>query len=362
MSASTAYHVGTHVRVSVTNGEEKETRKALVATATAATDCEMYDVIFADNTNGLPREEGDVPLSRICAVEPFELESNGLYSASEMKDNANVLFAKKDYASAAGLYKEALKQLSDSNKLSIGSNVLVASSSANGPAGDLRTGCIGDIENGHYSVIYDDGSDDEDMVPSDRIVFLSTAAEERELQRSIYLNLCRCSMKKRVHGWAVKWASYALGVTQYILENDKYDPPFLKKLADGLYLRGRSFLSANRPNLARIDAENLKELDSARASSLLRDIETHKERQRKLNKKLAVNVAQWVQTAMETNSKIQSERNSDHSAKMSGFHAGNRLHASGGSGEGGAIDDDDDDEMLPPDESDERYEHRYGKH
>lgn len=287
-----------------------------------------FDIIF--DQNGTDNEETNVEASRVHKLQHFEVGFHPRIHPSEdphqIKDFGNTLFALKDFETASKYYKYALKLLSKTNTLSIGSNVLVISKES---FTDIRIGMICSILTGdekahpRFEIVYDndhDEGDDDEGVPVERLTALCrpqksssssdtssgiinrSALEEWQLQRSLYLNLSKCCMKTSTPGWAVKWSSMALATTRFIIDNQDQDEAYItqlhKQLVDAYFIRASAYLAAGRPNLASRDGAAMAQYDVARARGVQTEVEAFLTRRRQLNRRLARDVAQWVDTAM----------------------------------------------------------------
>lgn len=96
---------------------------------------------------------------------------------------------------------------------------------------------------------------------------------------------------------------------------------------DALFLRAKALLSAGKLARATADASSLARWDSTRAQALMKDIEGLKQRRKNLNKKLAVDVAKWVDTAMkisEEKKRVKTAAGADRDGDMGG---GNSMSA-----------------------------------
>lgn len=236
-----------------------------------------FDVIYEKplsiaETSG--DEEERVDASRMSVLLDFESSSMDISSASNFKSNANILFGLRDYQSALNLYKKAMERLVGGIPMEIGCLVLVSYSDSV----DIRTGMIADLDASEYDVLLDADngqphSDDEVMVTADRLLVLALSPADRWLQRSLYLNMARCVSKLSLKGWAVKYASIALAISSFQsiahpdatshatssigidislgASNSEGVVDVAGLLADCLYFRGKSLLTACRPQMAR---------------------------------------------------------------------------------------------------------------
>ena len=216
-------------------------------------------------------EEEGVPRARLHALEPFEVQTSSNTSAQELKEHGNALFKLKDYAAAAKYYSRGLDVALKDTQLSVGAAVLVAVSPS-----EYVSGMVSDVDDAGalFDVVLDGEDDEESQVPASRLVILATApgngkgskatevlgADLLDLQRALYMNLTRCSLQRHppMPGWACRWATLAVAVTRHKAaadadaDTDAAAPSSSsKQLADALFLRSKSFLSASRPQLAR---------------------------------------------------------------------------------------------------------------
>jgi len=236
-----------------------------------------FDIIYENSlrnvniTAARGDEEERVDATRMSALLDFESQhSIDISSASTLKSNANTLFGLRDYQSALVFYMKAMERLVGGIPLQVGCLVLVSYLDS----ADLRTGMIADSDDSMYDVLLDaDGrshSEEEVVVAADRVLVLAASPPDRVLQRSLYLNMARCASKLSLKGWTVKYASIALAISSFMnLENpeaacttassDIYpsdsnadsEVDAVGLLADCLYFRGRSLLTACRPQMAR---------------------------------------------------------------------------------------------------------------
>lgn len=327
-----SFSIGSKVRVL---GKEERNGQQKLATISLVDDS-SYGIIYDDDC-----EEVAVSPSRLSALLPWEHLPLHRYDALELKEFGNALFRIKDYDAAVRYYKASLDVLLRTVKLSVGTTVLVAKSPS-----EYVSGMIADANaSGSYEVIFDEEElDDESNVPASRLIVVATNRRESsnhrddskeqseldrtdvvELQRALYMNLARCSFQKQppLPGWAVRWSTLALAVTLYKQQqsnagssndrttekgdNEAPSSNAPKQLADALYLRCKAFIAASRPQFARKDAQVLTQLDSSKADALMKEIDAFCLRRQKSNRKLAKDVASWVETAM----KMSSDRRQD---------------------------------------------------
>ena len=344
------FSVGQHVRVFSFNRDSSK-----IALVAVKNDLLSYDVIYLVKTAVEEEaEEENVDASRFFSLREFEerfIKSSDLLSGSsaEMKECGNYLFATaKDCELASFYYEKALVQLlleGGCHKISVGANVLVSIPGAI----DYASGMVYDLIEGSsskagniYEIMYDDpameaqaqqlhggGGDASSSASSfsmgaDRLVLLSSSdAASRELQRSIYMNMARCAMKKRHFGWSVRFCSISLAIIQ-VMTSEKLLGVVVtaaspkKALCDALFLRGKSLLSLARPGFARCDSTRLRALAleggggggvqddaGAKSTQLNKEIDAFVAKRKKTNRQLAVNVSAWVEKSMELSVKFR---------------------------------------------------------
>ena len=299
-----------------------------------------YDIIY-DARNGNVEECGVQP-SRLSPFEDFELDTSPeRRTANQLKEDGNALFRLKDYDAAMSYYQSSLCTLLRPFSFSVGSTVLVQRSPS-----VYVSGMICDVNDSDslYEVVYDDEQQEDSTEPGSRLVSLATAYPDNssvpitqtvapssssalssspieqpidpiELQRSIYMNLTRCCLQKPVPtpGWACKYATLAVAITKYNNNqtNNQDHEKGVKQLADALFLRCKSFLAASRPHLARTDAIELQSLDQPKATQLIKEIDAFLLKRQKSNRKLARDVAEWVETAMQIHQNCKDTKRND---------------------------------------------------
>lgn len=290
--------VGLVVRVYAVDGQSA--RRATVA---LVNDDGTADVLFTDEADS---EACGVLPERIEALLPFELEETGNDDPAALKESGNHLFTKvKDYAAAMHFYARALRALASLNHkgsahLSVGSAVLVEQPGSV----SVKTGMVADSDEDARTVdvFYDDGLEEESVARS-RLLALAEI-RLRSVQRACFLNSARCCVKRELVGWAVKYASLALAVTEML--SGEYTPVATdssnaiagdavwgKQAADCILLRGRSLLLAGRPGFASQDALMLAQLDPGRGAALLSEVTNYRKNRKRANKKLAKAVVGW---------------------------------------------------------------------
>lgn len=244
----------------------------------------MVDVIYEDG-----REESSISIERISNLQTFEME-NCDSTPDGMKLNGNILFKLQDFSAATEWYLRGISLILDNN-LSIGTRVIVCYHNIL----RSRIGIISDIDKrtNSVNVVYEDeeSPEDEDNITVDRVTQL-TSIEYIELQRALYMNLSKCATKLRRHGWAVKWSSLAVSVSGVL------PAPRQSAEEEAYYLRGKCLLNGNRPSLASEDAKWLIDCSSSKGVSLQKEIDKFRTQRLKSNRKLAKDLAAWVEHAM----------------------------------------------------------------
>lgn len=349
------FSIGQRVRVLPNNaaggGEGEDSRIALIA---CIQDSGLVDVIYEGGGGGdgekekeEEEEEEGVSVDRLLALYPFEsLSSHELIlqyqeNPSQLKEFGNQLFHVKDYRQAMVFYQLALQTLmkaatgkkgkgdkEEEAMLEIGTQVLVF----NKEIGDFLVGMISGSSSSSssssstgtvdYEVIL---SDDSEMVLSSKdLLELPLGYEGQLLQRSLYANLGKCALKRGLKGWAVRYSSLSLGITRAMIETaqDKGEGgggrgegeanKLSQLLADSLYLRGKALLQACRPARATLDCKELLSVEGERGGGgggkggeakkkgklLESEILTFKTKRQKENRKLAKEIAKWVDTSL----------------------------------------------------------------
>ena len=162
---------------------------------------------------------------------------------------------------------------------------------------------VADLEAGQYDVLLDsvvesNGEDEEEeeeeeeqRVPAQRIAAaLAAGAEERELQRSLWINVARCLLKRCQFGWTVRFASLALACSKCM--------GHAKGTADGLAVRCKSLLAACKPKAALRDCHELAARGDSRGAALQRECEAFLRDRQRSNRQMAKDIAQWANRAM----------------------------------------------------------------
>eukprot|EP01041_Mallomonas_annulata_P003777 gene3777-7503_t len=300
-------------------------------------------VISFDNGNGtydIVKDNGvevnGISSTCISALEDFELNKDSKVSAYERKEQGNVLFKLNDFGAAAEQYSAGLRVLVG-KKLSVGMNVMICRDNK-----DIRLGMVSGLderpdgtstadifyETDDYNDEDDNEEDEEDGIPIQRITPLAPT-EHLELHRALCMNQAKCALKLGALGWSVRWSSFAVAISKHIItssitssssdsrgkfEEGKIENEIETKrdetkseerrqsslVSDALYLRAKCLLTAARPKLAMQDVRVLSRLDAKKAAVMERDIDVFVTQRVKANKKLARDVAAWVDEAMRT--------------------------------------------------------------
>ena len=296
------------------------------ATLALDNDDGSFDIILDVGSGG---EEANVDRSRIESLQDFEVAAalDGVTDPLKLKDYGNHLFMKcKDWDAAMQFYSKALEALGRNGRgretFSTGSSVLVSRKGSM----DIRTGMISDCDKSKdsYDIMYEENPEEEEEeeeeetgVSGKRLVPLGEV-RHRDIQRACFLNMARCAVKKSLHGWAIKYASFALVTTEMIsgdyqpvtsfirsggidIDVDDTSPVstlWKKQIADCLFLRSKSLLAAGRPGMSNKDCKLLAGVDAVKASSLHREILAFRQQRHKSDKKLAKAMVGWVSEAM----------------------------------------------------------------
>ena len=304
------------------------------------------DVIYLCRTiMGEIEEESNVEESRCSQLLDWEV-GNEDNDTLRLKDWGNKLFVLKDYEAAVDWYHKALDSL-DFPSPSVGCSVVVAPSrqidkkvSSDSPSssyssnGDtkltpteirqrsFRMGTISDCHNCDKGTLCDvmfddscsdeyDGGDDEEIdVDISRLTIIHQDPSKRAIEASLYSNLAKSSFFLRRFGWTVRYSSIAI-LIQTLDWTENGDEKRKKNICDLYFVRVRAFLSSARPLLAAKDIKALSQLDETRAKTLNRELEQFKAKRQASNKKLARDVAAWVDQAMQINAQKTVQRKSD---------------------------------------------------
>lgn len=292
--------LGAKVRVVCENGALN--RRALVSDIKD----EFCDVIFMDEINGKIPEETNVQISRIKPLFAFETRKlSNEDSLNDIKEMGNVLYKEKDFAAAYSYYHAALQRITSlAPSVCVGAEVVVYDD-------DLSSRFVGalglvSLDEGKTAVVDVEtqtsmGEDFEVEKPKQDLIVLSVDCPDRQvLARALHMNLSRSCVALGRLGWAVRHAglAYAMACQAVAFAIPEARD---KALADALVLRCRALIKAARPQLASGDADLLAVIPGmkARHSAVVGEISAFRDNRVKSNRKLAKNVAQWVQQSME---------------------------------------------------------------
>jgi hypothetical protein len=321
------FQIGHYVRVYDSESTESHARIGMIAFINENNG--TCDIVFnsksTSTTSSQSREQetsdrDGVSWFLIRSLEPFEylaLESKKYdSSATRLKEQGNIIFGLRDYDKASELYLAALDVLNKaSSSLSIGSEIIIQ---LKPNSTFLFTAMISSVQDdGRYEVEMSEDvdvfEDSVSIVEKSQIVSVifpdvkgsTNGNENRILQRSLYINLSRCCMKRTRLGWAVRWINMAMAITRCI-ESD-YDssssgssPPIdiLKCKTDEYFIRCRAFITANKLELAEKDARTLLSFKYLKSEALLREIVSLKEQRKAANRRLVKEVIKWVDSSM----------------------------------------------------------------
>jgi tetratricopeptide (TPR) repeat protein len=264
------------------------------------------DVLYDNPT----REESDVVIDRIHHLLPFEeisLAELQTLDANSLKEYGNDLFRLKDYSKAMEFYQLALQSFHSRQKksvLAIGTSILIF----NHQVGDFYFGMISsnDEGEGEYEIVLSD--DSETTAKESDLIEIPQQYELQLLTRSCYSNLAKCALKRNLKGWAVRYSSLSLALTRAMIslaqdtglydKNEEKRKQLSQFLIDSLYFRGKVFVSACRPRRAKADYQELTTLDPKKGKSLETEIQQFKIKRQKDNRKLAKEIAKWVDSSM----------------------------------------------------------------
>ncbi|KAJ1447779.1 hypothetical protein M885DRAFT_541624 [Pelagophyceae sp. CCMP2097] len=265
-------------------------RRAMVA---SVNEDGTLDVVFEALPGSAEEEEATVPVGSASPLRDFESASDEPDSfawAETCKARGSLLFAAKDFVAASDHYKAALAVVKRMHPLSIGSLVLVSSST-------LKVGTVSgrDADAKTVDVMYDDGCSDDDELPMRRVVGIVAQSEAgRRLQLTTYLNLARCAAHVGRHKDAVACATLAGGLATY-------EAPLSEHEVTAKVLRARAHLAMHhlKPAIRDSDAATVLDPKSKAVLLLARDCEKAKREALRLNKQLARDVTTWVASAQE---------------------------------------------------------------
>jgi len=247
--------------VRVTSADKTRAGKGMIAMVNGDS---TFDIIYS--TSKLEDdEEPAVHSDRITHLLKEEVNLVESKDAEVWKNMGNSVFALKDYDAAIAYYKRALSLLTPTTtsfagaeNFSIGQGVIVSYNDSL----DCHTGIVSDINDSVVDVMFDDNEQEEETeIPLRRLTPMASGLKNILLQRSIYMNLARSVLKQEQKGWAIKYSSIALALSQHLqtlLNNNEAsdtdakitETEVNKYLADGYYFRGKALLQAHRPKFA----------------------------------------------------------------------------------------------------------------
>eukprot|EP01039_Chlorochromonas_danica_P008809 gene8809-9713_t len=311
-----SFSVGQRVRVLREGGEVA--RRAVIAFAHGNVDTvklvgifrarnvNLYDVIY-DGKEG--DEEVNVPEFRIMKVADFEEEGGQDVQqcdrADVWKDRGNLLFSQKDFSEASKCYQKALLCLS--TRITVGATVMVIPSEKDI---NFPVGIVACIEGSDCEVMLSTGEDYECSM--ERVVQISDGEVDRQQQIALYKNLSRSSLKLQRKGWALRYISMAVATARSLETSEQG----AKMLGDCLHLRAKVLIQCCRPAHAAQDARDLDSLDRScgvrpnRSEEILKLVTSFKQRKQASDRRLAKEVAKWVDNAMQQQAQLQATRKS----------------------------------------------------
>ncbi len=273
------------------------------------------DLIFErSSANTLNQEEEtEVPLNRLQKLLPFEMLSKSQlleqHTATAIKDFGNQLFHVKDFIKSMEFYQLSLQAIDQHEKeacFSLGTPVIVFSEEI----GDFLYGIVSSNDDFSAAATYEImlSNDEERHIPAKDLTVIPPNYENQLLQRSLYSNLGKCAVKRVLRGWAIRYGSLALILTRAMIslaqDTGLYDEDGEKRkklqqlLVDALFFRGKALILASRPVRAMADCRELKGLDGKKAQSLEAEITAFKTKRQKDNRKLAKEIAKWVDASL----------------------------------------------------------------
>jgi tetratricopeptide (TPR) repeat protein len=302
----------------------------------------IYDSVISSSLNQ-QEEESEIFPNRIQSLEYFEeLSTDELFQfdAITLKEFGNQLFKLKDYQKAIEFYQLSLKVFHQHEKkgvtLSIGTQVLVfledigdyqvgmisslvepASSSSSSSSGKKKSSTIkdDDEEGIYYEISLSDENDEEiDIIISEKhLLEVPHSYDDQLLHRSLYSNLSKSYLKRNYKGWTVKYASITLALVRAMISiakdtgKEERLTQLTQFLIDALYFRCKVFLTSNRPKRAKRDCQELLQHDIKKGKQLETEIEVFKVKKQKDNKKLAKEIAKWIDSALQQQQKNSKE-------------------------------------------------------
>jgi tetratricopeptide (TPR) repeat protein len=306
------WSIGDRVRFALTGS------RACVATITGAN-----EVGTADVSCGTAEAEAGVTLDRLSKLQEFELlpaSAAASHGVDALKDQGNVLFKLNDHGAAFARYKAALKLAEP--VVSVGAAVLVRQPNGFFPA------MVADLEGGRAEVMFEHDDSEEDGVETSRLVAMASA-ENAAAQRALYLNMARCKQQLGDHKVAQLYSTVAVVLCR--LHVDRHESGQQRQGAAGggasgdgdaaavagapapaanaaaaqasllkaLYFRAQVQLSMHHFRHACADAERVLLLDPENkpAQRLRAKVEVQAQQSLKKDRKLAKDVAKWVEAA-----------------------------------------------------------------
>ena len=234
-------------------------------------------------------------------------------TAEQCKNAGNELFTKKgDNVGAIKQYLRAVELLLKHFEISsIGASVIVKVDES---SSEFATGMVSGYDDigKKFEVCFDDGSEEGEI--DAKLITPLADPEQRELQRSCYLNLARVYFKMLKPGWSIRYSSMALAVSR-VLGDGEYrhegsslnhsdadlPPKYRRLIADCLFIRGKACLEAGVHRTAQQHADLLvnQQIDAAKGKLLHKEVLAFRERRVRSNRKLAKHMAEWVEHAVD---------------------------------------------------------------
>ena len=233
------FEVGQKVRVTMEDGSAS--CRGMVAYVNEEDG--TFDIVFLNNSLG-KTEENRVERGRVQELCEFEYLRTHT-DANMLKENGNALFQMKDFDAAIEQYLKGLAIIAP-HPPTIGARILVCFEDR-----IPVSGIVAGTDGSSFDVIYDTlvgDNDEEDGISSGRVVSIATDDASFILQGAFLMNLARAYLKSRRNGWAIRYATLAIGLMSSI--SDRIDSTFRDKLKDAYFFRSKTFLLANRPGRA----------------------------------------------------------------------------------------------------------------
>lgn len=226
-------------RVRVLDAECKSSCAATISYVHDSSDA--VDVILDGSTQ---QEECNVVITRLSNLFLFETRSGEEDEATACKEYGNQLFGAKDFDAASKYYLRGINRL-NGEILSVGSQVLVLVRS------EYVDGMVSSVDSTKSLLEVELDDEEEVVVSQSEVIRLRRTIDDLKLQRSLYLNLAKCSHKKSLKGWAVRYSGIAIAIVNFILRNHQLsgteEKDLLKAKADSHYFRGKVLIEACRP-------------------------------------------------------------------------------------------------------------------